>query len=106
MRSISAWGVNAAAAKVREQAADAQSQRFLVGVQKAGADHALGDFAGHLDGGPLVGPEVEPALNGGFRQEVYFLYRERDVSRFDLGMNPAFFANKEFTPSARITTSA
>ena len=67
--------------EVRDQAADADRQRFLVGIQERGADHAAGDFAHDLDDDAFVVLDLETLLDQGRIDEVDFLDRQRHVLR-------------------------
>ena len=65
--------------KVGNQAADADRNALLVGVDEAHAGHALGDGAGGFDDDAFVALEIEARFDRLARQEVHFLDRERDV---------------------------
>jgi hypothetical protein len=82
-------GVGAGAVRVGlevgQQAADADRQRVLVGVEEAGADHALGDLAHQLDHHALFVLDVEALLDDFLGQEEDFLDRQGHVLGLQLG---------------------
>ena len=72
------------AGEIIHQAADADRDRFAVGIEKRGAGHALGDRAHRLDHHALIAAQAEPAFDQFLRQEVHLLYRQRNVFRLQL----------------------
>ncbi len=70
--------------EIGDEAADADRQRLLVGVDEAGAEHAFGHRAGGLDDDALLAGDVEALLEHLGRQEVRLLHRQRHVVRLDL----------------------
>ena len=69
---------------IAQHATDTDRQGILVGVQKAGTDHAGGDAAEHFDGHPPQSGKVETRLDGLARQENHFLDGQRNMIRLDV----------------------
>ena len=65
--------------EIRHQAAQADRNAFLVGVDEAHAGHSLGNGSGGLDHHAFVALDVEALLDHLGGQEVHFLHRQRDL---------------------------